>query len=397
MINKPTTREKIFSIIALVKIYINYSFARVNLINIPVIFLLTLASSLSVYGSAYLIQSSKQETVVQGGGSLTDFTLPPKELYQNKDYVKGRLVNLKTNSPICFADISSSDKTSFTKSNSKGEYQLFSLKFPATLKIRKFGFKEETVILNHPDDSVLISLTPLEIHKNNFNNKTPVHFGLVLKKALEKFRINNDSEYPDPSQRELVYYRITSSVDSTINSLFESYAHMNVNKYSLQGYQSDIVRYASTRDYIPGLAENRLEFKIDPFINLPMFIEGYINRIGFFDQDGNQIALVGVNLGETKNVYYINIADTSIVYITSRFKSRSKNRIQGSLPAWQDDRSSSTEISFSPDIENRNSYLIDYISENEDFRLIQKNQPDQIISKSTTFAVIPDSSLLIML
>jgi hypothetical protein len=310
----------------------------------------------------------------------------------NTGLVKGRLVQLKTNSPICYADVCSNDRTSFTKSNSKGEFMLFPSGFPATVKIRKFGFKEETVILNSPNESVLISLAPLEFHKNNINNKKTIQYGLILKKALEKFRINDLPEYQDRSQRELVYCHITSSVGSTINSLFESYAHMNVNKYSLQGYQSDISRFASTGEKIPGLTENRLEFKIDPFINLPIFIEGYIRKKGFFEQNGSQIALIEVNLGETTNVYYINVADTSIVYIKSRFKSKNKNRIQGPSPEWQDERSFTTEIYFSAGMENRNNYHIDCISENEDFRVIQKNKPDQTVSKSTLFVIVPASS-----
>jgi hypothetical protein len=312
-------------------------------------------------------------------------------------FIRGRVTELNTNSPVCFADISSNDKTLFTKSNSKGEFLLSPLVFPTTLKIRKFGFKEETTILNSPNDSVLISLTPLEIHKNNFGNKTPIQFGLVLKKALEKFRINDGSEFHesnDPLQRELVYCRISTSVNSEITSLFENYAHKNVNKYVLQGDQSDIARYASTNDYIPGLTQNSLEFRIDPFFNLPMFIEGYINRMGFLEQNGSLIAVVGINLEQTKNVYYINVADTSIVYLTSHFKSKSRNRIQGPSTIWQDNKSSSTEISFTPAVENRNSYNIDCINENEDFRLVQKNKPDQVISKSTLFAVIPDSSFI---
>ena len=103
---------------------------------------------------------------------------------------------------------------------------------------------------------------------------------------------------PDRSQRELVYCRISSSVDSTINSLFESYAQMNVNK-RLPGVSTlHIGRYASTNDYIPGLSENILEFKIDPFINLPMFAERFITRKGYIVQDGKQIALVRVDLGK---------------------------------------------------------------------------------------------------
>ncbi|MGD0756289.1 MAG: hypothetical protein ABR927_14650 [Bacteroidales bacterium] len=359
-----------------------------------VLFLYIVSVDLSGQKSTQLIQPSKQETIELRTGTLSDSTFPATEIFQKKGFIKGRLVKLKTNSPVCFANVSCSDKTSFTKSNFKGEFILFPHEFPATLKIRKFGFKEETIILNYPNDSILISLTPLEIHKNNFSNKTPIQFGLVLKKALEKFRINNNPESQDPSQRELVYCRITSSVNSTITSLFERYAHMNVNKYSLQGDQSDIARYVSTRDNIPGLTENSLEFKIDPFINLPMFIEGYINRMGFFEQNGSLIAVVGVNLGDSKNVYYINVADTSIVYLTSHFKSKSRNRIQGPSTVWQDNKSSSTEISFSPCVENRNRYIMDCINENEDFRLIQKNKTDQVISKSTLFAVIPDSSLI---
>src|ERR1035437_6205308 len=169
--------------------------------------------------------------------------------------------------------------------------------------------------------------------------------------------------------------------------------HMNVNKYLLQYEQSDLSRYASTSEYIPGLSENRLEFKVDPFINLPLFIENCITRRGFFDENGRHIAFVEVNMGETKNVYYINVADTSIVNITNNFKSKRKIRIQGSLPTWMDDRSSSTVISFSRSIENRDIYLIDCISEYEVFKLIQKNKPDQNISKHTLFAIVPDSSL----
>jgi hypothetical protein len=397
IINKPTSRKKIYSLIALVKTYLNFHIALANFINLLVLFILTSATGLSVNGSPYLLQPSKQELVEFAAGALYDFTIPPAELYHNTGVVKGRLVKLKTNSLVCFADISSNDKTLFTKSNSNGEFLLSPLVFPTTLKIRKFGFKEETTILNSPSDSVLISLTPLEIHKNNSGNKTPIQFGLLLKKALEKFRINDGSEFHesnDPLQKELVYCRISTSVNSEITSLFENFAHKNVNKYALLGDQSDIARYASTNDNTPGLTENNLEFKIDPFFNLPMFIEGYINRMGFFEQNGSLIAVVGVNLEETKNVYYINVADTSIVFLTSHSKSKSRNRIQGPLPEWQENKSSLTEISFSSRIENKNSYIIDCINENEDFRLIQKNKPDQTISKSTLFAVIPDSSLI---
>ena len=361
---------------------------------LAVLFISIISVDLSGQKSNQLIQPSMQETIKLRAVTFSDSTFPSNKIFQKVGFIKGSLVKIKTNAPICFADISSSDKRLFAKSNSKGEFLLSPIIFPTTLKIRKFGYKDETIILDSPKDSVLISLTPLEIHKNNSSNKTPIQFGLLLKKALEKFRINNNPESQNPSQRELVYCRINSSVDSKITSFFERYAHMNVNKYALQGDQSNITRYASTEGSSPGLIENSLEFKIDPFINLPMFIEGYINRMGFFEQNGSLIAMVGVNLEETKNVYYINVADTSIVYLTSHFKSKSRNRIQGPSTIWQDNKSSSTEISFSPAVENRNSYHIDCINENEDFRLVQKNKPDQVISKSTLFAVIPDSSFI---
>ena len=367
------------------------------LIGFMVLFLSIISIYLSGQKSDQLIQPSKQETILLRAGTLFDSTFPATEIFQKKGFIKARLVKIKSNSPICFADISSSDKTLFAKSNSKGEFLLSPIIFPTTFKIRKFGYKDETIILDSPKDSILISLTPLEIHKNNFGNKTPIQFGLVLKKALEKFRINDGSEFHesnDPLQRELVYCRFSTSVNSEITSLFENYAHKNVNKYVLQGDQSDIARYASTNDYIPGLTQNSLEFKIDPFFNLPIFVESYINRMGFFEQNGSLIAVVGVNLEETKNVYYIKVADTSIVYLTGHFKSKNRNRIQGPSTVWQNNKSSSVEIFFSPDVENKNRYIIDCINENEDFRLIQKNKPDQTISKSTLFAVIPDSSLI---
>ena len=307
--------------------------------------------------------------------------------------IRGRVTELNTNSPVCFADISTRDNKLVTKSNTSGGFLLFPNEFPITLKISKFGFKEETIVLNNPGDSISISLAPLEIHKKKINKKTLEEYGIILKTALKKFQKYEGSESPDPLQGKLVYCSITSSVDSTINSLFESYMYMNVNKYLLQYEQSDLSRYASTSEYIPGLSENRLEFKIDPFINLPMFIEHFISRSGYFVQDGSHIVFVEVNMGETKNVYYINVADTSIVNITNNFKSKRKIRMQGSLPTWLDDRSSSTVISFSRSIENRDIYLIDCISKYEVFKLIQKNKPDQNISKHTLFAIVPDSSL----
>ena len=367
----------------------DHPMAKSFLIGFIVSFLSIISNNLS----GQIIQHSKQKAIDLRAGTLSDSTFQANEIIQKKGFIKGRLNELNTNSPICFADISTRDNRLVTKSNTRGDFLLFTDKFPVTLKISKFGFKEANIVLDNPGDSILISLTPIEIHKEKINKKTLEEYGILLKTALKKFQKYEGSESPDPLQGKLVYCSITSSVDSTINSLFESYMQMNVNKYLLQYDRSDISRYASISEYIPGISENRLEFKVDPFINLPMFIENYITRHGFFDENGSHIAFVEVNLGETKNVYYINVADTSIVSISNNFKSKRKFRIQGSLPTWMDARSSSTVISFSRSIENKDIYLIDHISEYEVFKLIQKNKPDQNISKHTLFAIVPDSSL----
>jgi hypothetical protein len=392
IVDKEAPKTKFYDIMDFLIKKTDHYMTKALLNGLMVVFLFIVSSDLPGQKSTQLVQSSNLETIYMQLGSLSDSTFQATERFQKKGFIKGRITQFSANAPVCYADIFNINKTSFTKSNSKGEFILGPLEFPASLKIRKFGFKDETIIINNPVGSVLISLAPLEVHKSYSGNKKLLQYELIFKKALEKFRANGNSDSQDHSQRELVYCRISSSIDSTVNSLFESYAQMNVCKSSLQDFQPLISRYASTRDYIPGFSENILEFKIDPFISLPMFIEHYIIRSGYFVQDSSQIALVGVDLGETKNVYYINLADTSIVHITSQFRSKLKNPIQGPLSASQANKSSSTEISFSCGIENRDLYHIDYISENENFRLLQKNKPDQTISKSTFFAIVPDSS-----
>ena len=314
------------------------------------------------------------------------------QTYPKEGLIKGRITEFTENAPVCFADIFNINKTAFTKSNSKGEFVIGPLEFPATLKIRKFGFNEETIIINNPADSVEISLSPLEFHKSYSGNKKLLQYDLIFKKALEKFQADYDSGSRDRSEMELVYCRISSSIDSTINCLFESYAQMHVSRSGLIHYKPRISRYASTNDYIPGLTGNRLEFNVDPYVNLPFFAERYITRKGYIMLDGNQIAVVKVELGKTQNTYYINVADTCILYITSQFKSRKKNRIPGSQPVRQSNKISSAEIAFSPNGEDKDDYSIDWLIMNEEFRLIHKKKPDQTISKITIFTVIPDSS-----
>ncbi len=307
-------------------------------------------------------------------------------------YTKGRVTQNETNTPVCFADITCSNQAFYTKSNSRGEFILDQIEYPATLKIRKFGFKDKTVILSDPADPVLIPLQALEIHGNRLSIKNTLQYSIIFKRALEKIRIGGNSGSSDKSQRKLVYCSITSAVDSTARSLFESYAHMNINKYTLQIAHPDISRYVTSDEYVPGLSEGKLYFNIDPYINLPIFPEKYITLKRYLVQDGKQIAMVRFDMGKTRNVYYINIADTSIVFITSNLKPGKRNKIPGGLPVWQDDKTVSTEISFANSPENPGDYFIDYAATNEQYRLIQRNMPDQTVTRKTFFAVVPDSS-----
>ena len=159
---------------ALCKSKINYIKARHNFISIPLLFLLLVHTGLSGQG-----------------------------------VVKGRITDSKTNSPVYFADITCNDKTLLTKTNSRGEFLFSSPEFPVTLKIRKAGYKDETVVVNSPEGSILISLVPVEIHKKFLSNKSTLLNVSLLKKAIEKLRINAASARPDLAQRELVYCRIS--------------------------------------------------------------------------------------------------------------------------------------------------------------------------------------------
>jgi len=315
-------------------------------------------------------------------------------IFQKEGFIKGRITQSATNAPVCYADIFNSNKTSFSKSNSAGEFILGPLEFPASLTIRKFGFKEETVIIDNPVDPALVSLTSLEVHNSYSGNKKLLQYDLIFRKALDKLKAGYNYGPKDHSQRELVYCRITSSIDSTVNSLFESYAQMNSGRNALNDYQSSISRYATTADYIPGLTGNRLECKIDPYINLPIMPEQFITRKGYILQDNKQIALVRVDLDKTINTYYIKVADTSVLFITSMFRSRKKERIPGSQSLWQSDKVNFAEISFSHHVGNTDDYFIDWVSTSEDFSLISKNKPRQNVSRSAIFVVVPDSSMI---
>lgn len=325
------------------------------------------------------------------GQNTVRLTQPSKQVEFRSALIKGRLTQINTTTPVSYAEVTCSDKTSFTKSNSNGEFNICPTELPTSIKIKKFGFNEETVIINKPVDSILVALTPLSYHKNSSGLKKPLQYELLLKRALEKFRISNNEV--SLQERKLVYCRTVSSIDSTPITLFEGYAQMSVNKFSVQEGESWISRYVSDKEFIPGLSENKLEFEMNPFINLPMFIERFMGRRGYVVQNGNMIAVINVDLKKTRNVYYINIADTSIIHITSIFKSGNRNRIQQSVASLQN-YCSLTDISLVKGNENSDEYIIGYVSQKEDVRLVQKRSPDKIISKSTLFTTVPDSSLI---
>ena len=312
-------------------------------------------------------------------------------LDKRKGYIQGRVIEFGTQSPVCFADISCNDKSSFAKSNSNGEFVINPSGFPVALIVRKFGFKDVKVFIEKPNDSVQVTLVPYEILKKN-PGKEILQYGSILKKAIGKFHGRRGTETSDEPQRKLVYFRMTSSVDTTLNSLFESYAHMNVSGYSIDRREPDISRYAATNEYIPGLWEESPEFKIDPFINLPIFVEQYISGKRIILQDGKKLVMIRVNVDNTKNDYYIDISDTSIVSITSIFKLGKKIPIPGSVPMWQDKRELSTSVFFSRDIKGNDNYTLNYVIRKEDFRLTDRKKNDQNVSRSTLFAIVPDSS-----
>jgi hypothetical protein len=364
---------------------------RYYLNGLLVLFISIVSPNLSGRESVRLNQPSNLNSVKPPS---SDTTVAAGDIFRNKGYIKCILINLNSALPVCYADISSSNNRIVAKSNASGEFLLLLNEIPVTLRINKFGYKEKIITINNHDDSITIPLSPIEVHRVYYSKKSEAEYGTVFKKALGKLINNDSSDEKDPPERKLVYRYITSSVDAVVKSFYEGYSYMNVNKHSLSENQSGISRYASTNESIAGLPDDRLEFKTDPYVNLPLFIERSVTQRGYFMMNGSQVYVLTIDLGDTKNVYYINVADTSIVYITSLFKSRHRNRIEGPSPAWQRDRNNSTEISFSKGAENRDIYHPDYISGNEEYTLIQKKKPDQNILKKTLFAVVPDSSLI---
>ena len=221
-----------------------------------------------------------------------------------------------------------------------------------------------------------------------------MQYDLIFKRALEKLRTDYNSGEPDHSPGKLVYCRISSATDSEVNSLFESYAQMKIGPDGINDYQPSISRYASENDNIPGLKGNKLEFNIDPYINLPIMAERFISRRGYIMKDSNQVAVIRIDLDNTINTYYINVADTSVLYILSKFTYGKKGQIPGIHEVWQKDRVHSAEISFSHTTGSTENYFIDWSAVTEEFNLIRKDKPLQHISEGSFFAVVPDSSII---
>lgn len=234
--------------------------------------------------------------------------------------IKGYIINSEDKMPVSFADISCSDRTSFAKSNFEGEFSLNPSYFPLNIRLRKTGFKEENITIQSPVDSVHVSMTPLIYHRNSIGLDKPLQYDLLLKRALEKLRKSVKSLSAENNQEKLVHCRIITLLDSTMNSFFESYMLMDATKSEFKLSESGISRYSSINKPIPGLSENKLEFETDPFINLPMFIEKYIGKRGYLKDNNKLIAVINVNLDNTKNIYYLNVTDTTIIHISSRLK-----------------------------------------------------------------------------
>jgi hypothetical protein len=376
---------------------LNYLIKRRNIICLSGISMLISLIGLQGQESTDLIQSPKHKISEHGISTLTDNYLSSLVLIEDAGSIKGRIIDSKTNLPVCYADIFCNEDNIFSKSNSEGEFLFSMVKFPARLKIRKFGYEQMSVIVNSPEGSIQISMVPFEFKKKFESNKIKLQCPTLLKKAIEKLRLNTGISNPDPLKKDIVYCRISVSIDSVTDSFFESYAHMNIPHYSLKGYKSDVARFVSTGKIIPGISPNKLEYSIDPLIKIPSLtvIWQYINKMRVFEQDGNRIVLIGLTLGETQTDYYLNMADTSLVYVKSSREQHKKYKLPMSVKTWKDDLKVKTEISFSPYIENIGSHQIDCVNEKETYRLIREKKPDQIISKSTLFIPIPDSSQII--
>src|SRR5664280_2146868 len=184
IVDKEAPKTRFYDIMDFFMKKTDHSIAKALLNGLMVVFLFIVSSDLPGQKSTQLIQSSNLKTIDVQPGSLSVSTFQATERFQKKGFIRGQLSESNTKSPICFADISNKDNTLVTKSNTRGEFLLFPNDFPITLKISKFGFKEEKIVLDNPGDSISISLTPLELHKEKINKKTLEEYGIILKTCL---------------------------------------------------------------------------------------------------------------------------------------------------------------------------------------------------------------------
>jgi hypothetical protein len=104
-----------------------------------VIFLSLVSADISGKESAQLIMTLNQDTIDLWVRTLSDSGVPATEIFQKNGFVKGRITQSATDTPVGFADIFNRNKTSSIKSNSKGEFILGPLEFPAALTIKIFS------------------------------------------------------------------------------------------------------------------------------------------------------------------------------------------------------------------------------------------------------------------
>src|SRR5690606_31453792 len=122
-------------------------------------------------------------------------------------------------------------------------------------------------IIESPGTKVL-QLTAFEIHKKS-DYRIKIKYARYLRIALDKIRKNSVPAISDTDEKELVYTRISSSVDTTLASYFEGYAQANISSAAIRNYRSEVARFASSGERVPGISANKLEYNIERSIWIP--------------------------------------------------------------------------------------------------------------------------------
>jgi len=309
--------------------------------------------------------------------------------------IRGRVSDSITHEPVRFADITCAAEGICLKTNADGGFVVSNTKLPLKIKINKFGYKDKTLIVRNQVDSVFISMAPLELNNNVLSNKKTLQYNTIFKRALEKLQLGNVRGSSGNSDRDLVFCHMSTLVDTSTLSIFDSYFMMRVNKYTFRVSHPEIARYAKPVSNFPWLSDYSFSFNVDPYINLPLFPEKYITLKKYLFQDGKKIAVVRIDLENMRNIYYINVADTSLIFIKGSTIRKKRVRMKGSLQAWQKNRSTTAEISFRCRPDSTGDYYIDYAFFGEQYKIAEKKMEDRTVRKKSFFAVVPGSSLII--